>query len=89
MSDSKVLAYLFFAKVIRKIGNHDLVLGGNAIFGWSALSWLARSTRFGVSSILGWLLCSSTIVGGFGQGKDLARDVGSTISSGTVSLSLR
>jgi len=41
----KIISHLFLAKVVWEVGDHDLVLRGNAILGRSTLTGLTRSTR--------------------------------------------
>jgi hypothetical protein len=62
--------YLFLRQIIRKVGNHDLVLGWDTIRRWATLT-----TGFtGFASSLGGLgvlvLSSARNVGGVGQGKN-------------------
>jgi len=60
--------YLLLREIIWQVGNHDLVLGWNAI-GWrttlTSLTGLARSLGLG-------LLLSGGLVGGVGQRRDLS-----------------
>ena len=63
--------YAVFLEVVRKVGNHDLGLGRNAILGGTALLALAGS-----SGLLVGLVSCERLVGGFGKSYNLARDVG-------------
>jgi len=75
-------------KVVRKVGNHDLGLGGNTVLGGTAL--LARTEGVRLAGLAwvdgqGVLVTGSSaesLVGGLGQRKDLTRNVGGTVGLG-------
>ena len=85
-------AYLLLAKVVRKVGNHDLGLAGNAILRGTAL--LAGAVGVGLASLVDieTLLAGgggNSLVGGLGERKNLARNVGgSSAVGGSVSLAV-
>jgi hypothetical protein len=66
--------YLLLAEIVRKVGDHDLVLGRDTILGRPALSRLTRSTGFRVGSVGSTF--GSGFVGCFSQWCHLTRDVG-------------
>lgn len=83
-----VPSYLLLTKIVREVGDHDLVLAGNAVFWWAAL--LARLCHLALAG-LGWIDSDGTflahsarqgLVGGCGQTSSLARDVGRTVAVG-------
>lgn len=74
--------YLLLTKIVWKVGNHDLGLGWDTVFGGAALLTGTKSIRLarlaGVDSG-GSLLArgsAESLVGGFGQWQDLAWNVG-------------
>ena len=77
-----ISTYAFLAKIIWKVGNHDLRLAGDAVLWWTALlAWLARVSLSRLlwvdsKSILSAVLSGKCLVGGSGQGIDLAWNVG-------------
>jgi hypothetical protein len=81
--DSK--AHLLLTKVVWEVSDHDLGLGGNAILGRTTLLAGTKGVSLaslGVVNGNGVLVTGSSresLVGGLGQGKDLARDVGRSI----------
>jgi hypothetical protein len=85
-------AYLLLAKVVRKVGNHDLGLAGNAVLRGTAL--LAGAVGVGLASLvdIDALLTgggSDSLVGGLGERKDLAGNVGGgSAIGGSVSLAV-
>ena len=71
--------HFLLTKVVRKVGNHDLVLGGNAVFRWTTLFWLAGSTGFAVSwcfSTLGDVLSIGSLGGSISKWEGLAFGIG-------------
>lgn len=85
-------AYLLLAKIVREVGDHDLVLAWDAVFWWSALlAWLLGlglaclgdvETLFAVGS-------SERFVGGRGERRGLAWNVGRAITvGGSLSLAV-
>jgi len=89
-------AHLLLAKVVWEVSNHDLGLGGNTVLGRTALLAGAKSISLaslaGVNSdgVLVTRSSRESLVGGIGQGKDLAGDVGRSVGrlGGCVSLAL-
>lgn len=85
--------YLLLTKVVWEVSDHDLGLGGNAVLGRTTL--LAGAKSIGLASLVGvdgqgvlvTRSSSESLVGGLGQRKDLAGDVGRSIGrvSGSVS----
>ena len=82
---SKSKAYLLLAKVVWEVSDHDLGLGGDTILRRTAL--LARAKGVSLAGLAGVnshgvLVAGSgrkSLVGGLGQRKNLAGDVGRSI----------
>jgi len=51
------ISYLLLAEVVREVGDHNLVLGGDAILGRSALTGLTSSTRLLISVSGSFISC--------------------------------
>ncbi len=75
-------SYLFFTKIIRQVGDHDLHLAWHSVLRWATL--LARSESVGLA-VFGWIdsegifvsgLGSESLIGGRGEWGNLAGDVG-------------
>jgi hypothetical protein len=86
-------AYLLLTKVVRKVGNHDLGLAGNAVLRGATL--LAGAVGVGLASLAGvdsdTLLASvsgKSLVGGLGERSDLAGNVGGSAVGGSLSLAV-
>lgn len=76
-------------QVVRKVRDHDLGLGGNAVLGRSALllDWsLRRLGRVNGHRTFGALGCGECLVGGVSKREDLARNVGRRAFSGSLAL---
>lgn len=78
--------YLVLGQVVRKVGNHDLGLGGNAILGRTALLLGTRST--GLASLASLAGSGVVLVGDLGQRSGLAGNVDG-LSGGLTVLRLR
>jgi hypothetical protein len=86
-------AYLLLTKVVRKVGNHDLGLAGDAVLGGATL--LAGAVGVGLASLAGVdsdaLLASvsgKSLVGGLSERSDLARNVGGSAVGGSLGLAV-
>ena len=67
----ELYTYAVFLEVVRKVGNHDLGLGGDAVLGGTALLALTGS-----GGLLVGLVSGECLVGGLGKSYNLARDIG-------------
>jgi hypothetical protein len=82
-----VWTYLLLAEVVRKVGDHDLGLAGDAVLGRTTL--LAGAVGVGLAVDSDAVLASGggqSLVGGLGKRSNLARDVGGGAVGGILAL---
>lgn len=85
--------YLLLREIIWKVGNHDLVLGWNAISRWATLTTITTTgsavcSWLGLLAFLG-LLVFGGLVGGLGQGEDISRwDLCTFLAAGLLIISI-